>query len=109
MAKAIQSYIFDIEFNKAPPANAEERRAQRMIETTARNMMITRLQDDFRCASAAWHEGNGKTQLHVECTSGLKTEFSRAFSKMITATEERGLTGQLVNRPPVLIHRRTPA
>ena len=25
MAKTIQSYIFDIEFNKAPPANAEER------------------------------------------------------------------------------------
>ena len=109
MAKAIQSYIFDIEFNNAPPANAEERRAQRMIETSARNLMITRLQEDFRCASATWHDDNGKTQLHVQCTSGLKTEFSRAFSKMITATEEQGLTGKLAHRPAVLIHRRTPA
>ncbi len=109
MPKAIQSYIFDIEFNKAPPANAEERRAQRMIETTARNLMTTRLQEDFRCASATWHDDNGKTQLHVKCTRGLKNEFSRAFSKMITATEECGLTGKLAHRPPVLIHRRTPA
>lgn len=109
MPKAIQSYTFDIAFNNAPPANAEERRAQRMIKTSARNLMTARLTEDFRCASATWHDENGKTQLHVECTSGLKTEFSRAFSKMITATEEHGLTGKLAHRPPVLIHRRTPA
>lgn len=109
MSKAIQSYIFDVQFKQDTPANAEERRAQKMIETTTRAVMTQRLQDDFRCAAATWHEENGKTQLHVECTRGLKNEFSRAFSKLITATEERGVTGELAKRPLVLIHRKNPA
>lgn len=109
MAKAIQSFIFDIEINKAPPTNADERRAQKVIETTTRALMTERLTEDFRCASATWRDDNGKTQLHVECTRGLKNEFSRAFAKLITATEERGITGEMAVRPPVVFHRRSPA